>query len=59
MKRYFMTIREAAEYIGVAEKTLRNRVCPSAKDPYPVQPKRIGRSVRFDKAELDKYIDSL
>ena len=54
-----MDVRTAALYIGMAEKTLRNRISRKAEDPFEVRPKRRGRKVLFDKKDLDKYADSL
>jgi len=54
-----MDVRTAALYIGMAEKTLRNRISRKAEDPFEVRPKRRGRKVLFDKKDLDRYADSL
>ncbi len=59
MERRLLTVPEAASYLGIAGRTLYNRVGPKAKDPFPVKPKRIGKAVRFDRRDLDQYIDSL
>jgi hypothetical protein len=52
-------IEDAARYLGIAPKTIRNRIGPKAKNPLPVKPKRIGGKVLFDLRELDEYADSL
>lgn len=52
-------VTEAARYLGISAKTIRNRLGPRAEDPFPVRPKRIGRRVLFDRHELDAYADSL
>jgi len=54
-----MDLPTAAAYIGMAEKTLRNRISRKAEDPFEVRPKRRGRKVLFDKKDLDRYADSL
>jgi len=54
-----MDLPTAAAYIGMAEKTLRNRISRKAEEPFEVKPKRRGRKVLFDKKELDAYADSL
>ena len=54
-----LQIPDAATYLGIASKTLRNRIGPKAPDPFPVRPKRIGRRVLFDVRDLDEYVDSL
>ena len=57
-KRLF-NIQEAARYLSIAPGTLDNRSSRKSKNPFPVKVKRIGGSVRFDKKELDAFIDSL
>ena len=59
MKKRLLTIPETAAYLNLSERTLYNRVAPKAKDPFPVKAKRIGKLLRFDKRDLDDYIDSL
>ena len=54
-----MDLPTAAAYIGMAEKTLRNRISRKAEEPFEVKPKRRGRKVLFDKKDLDAYADSL
>ena len=50
---------QAARYLGISPKTLYNRCCKKASNPFPVKPKRIGRRVLFDVRDLDSYVDSL
>jgi hypothetical protein len=52
-------IEETARYLGLAPKTLRNRLGPRAINPFPVKTKRIGKRVLFDVKALDAFIDSL
>jgi hypothetical protein len=54
-----MDIPTAAAYIGMAEKTLRNRISRKSDEPFEVRPKRRGRKVLFDRKALDAYADSL
>jgi predicted DNA-binding transcriptional regulator AlpA len=59
LKRRLLPVNEAAEYLGLAPKTLRNRLGPKAPDPFPVKPKKIGKKVLFDIRDLDAFVDSL
>jgi hypothetical protein len=52
-------IVETAHYLGIAPKTLRNRLGPRAINPFPIKPKRIGKRVLFDVKALDAVIDFL
>ena len=57
-KRLF-TVEETAHYLGLSPRTIYNAVAPKSKIPFPVKPKRIGKLVRFDVRDLDRYVDSL
>lgn len=57
LSKRMLNINEAAKYLGISKQTLYNRCAPRAKNPFPVKPKRIGRSLRWDIRDLDKYID--
>ena len=54
-----LSVDDAARYLGIAAKTIRNRIGPKAKITFPVKPKRIGGRVLFDVKELDGYLDRL
>ena len=54
-----LNIAETARYLSISPGTLYNRSCRKTKNPFPVRAKRVGGSVRFDRLELDRYIDSL
>jgi len=52
-------VREAAEYLGLSERTVYNMTGRKSKRKFPVKPKRIGKLVKFDVHDLDKFIDGL
>ncbi len=54
-----LSVHEAACYLGLSPRTLYSAVAPKSKKPFPVKPKRIGKLVRFDRKDLDRYIDAL
>jgi len=54
-----LTVEEAAEYLGLSPRTIYNAVAPKSKHPFPVKAKRVGKLVRFDIQELERYIESL
>jgi len=54
-----LSIDQAAWYMGISPKTVRNALCRSAKTPFPVKPKRHGKRILFDIQDLDAYIDSM
>lgn len=54
-----LSVNQTAQYMGLATKTIRNRIGPKATNPFPVKPKRIGGRVLFDIRDLDSYLDGL
>ncbi len=54
-----MTLTEVAALLKLSPKTLYTRVARRAKRPFPVRPRRIGRTLRFDAAEIAAYLKSL
>ena len=54
-----LSVDETARYLGLSPRTIYNQICPKAKKPFPVKPKRVGKLVKFDIHDLDEYVDSL
>jgi excisionase family DNA binding protein len=54
-----LSVDEAAEYLGVSPRTIYNAVAPKSKNPFPVRPKRVGKLVKFDIRDLERYVESL
>ena len=54
-----LPVEEAATYLGIAPKTLRNCLGPKASKPFPVKPVRYGGKVLFRREDLDKFIDEM
>lgn len=52
-----LTVEEAARYLSFSPRTIYNRIAKGSKDPFPVKPIRMGKSVRFDRKDLDDYVD--
>ncbi len=59
MNRRLLSVKETAEYLGLRPQTVYNRISNKAAVPFPVRPKRVGRLVRFDIRDLERYIDAL
>lgn len=53
------TVDEAAAYLGLSPRTLYNGIAPKAQKPFPIKPRRYGRKPLFEKAELDRFAESL
>ena len=59
MEKRLLTVEEAGRYLGIAPRTIYNGIGPRAKRPFPVKAKRVGRAVRFDIQELNRYIERI
>lgn len=54
-----LSVEETAEYLGLSPRTIYNAVARKSKRPFPIKPKRLGKLVKFDRKDVDAYIDSL
>jgi hypothetical protein len=52
-------VDEAASYLGLAPKSIRNCLGPRAPKPFPVRPVRVGGRVLFRRADLDAFVEAL
>jgi len=59
IQRRLLSVEEAATYLGLSPRTIYNGVHRKTKNPFPVPVKRIGKLVKFDREDLDKFIESL
>jgi len=58
-QKRLLSVEETAKYLGVSPRTIYNQTHRKAKRPFPVKPKRIGKLIKFDRDDLDAWIDSL
>ena len=56
--RRLLSAEETAKYLGISVRTLYNRTGRKAKNKFPVRPKKIGKLLKFDKNEIDFWLDS-
>jgi predicted DNA-binding transcriptional regulator AlpA len=54
--RALLTIRQAAAFLGMAEKTLRNRLSDGT---FPLRPVRLSGRPLFRRRDLEALVDSL
>ena len=54
-----VSLVDAAVYIGISPKTLRNRTGPRAPNPFPVKPRYYGGKPLFLVEELDQFLEGL
>lgn len=56
IQRRMLGVRELAEYLGLAPQTIRNKL---ANGTLPIPAKKIGKLLKFDKKDVDVYVDRL
>jgi predicted DNA-binding transcriptional regulator AlpA len=58
MEQRLLSVEELAGYLGISPRTIYNRSYKRTSRPFPVSPKRLGKLIRFDRLEIDKWIDA-
>ena len=56
IKTRLLNLKDTAAYVGLAPKTVRNRL---SEGTFPVKPRYYGGKPLFEVSELDDWIDSL
>ena len=59
LKRRLLSLEETAAYLGLSVRTLYNRCGRRSKNPLPFKIKRVGKLVKVDILELEKYVESI
>ena len=59
IKKRLLSVRETAELLGISDRYIYNRVHRKAKRKFPIKPKRIGRLVKFDRLDIDAFLETL
>jgi predicted DNA-binding transcriptional regulator AlpA len=59
IQKRLLSIEETAAYLGLKPRTIYNGVAPKSKRPFPVKAKRIGKLVKFDIFDLQRYVEGL
>ena len=54
-----LSVDQAAAYLSISPKTIRNALAKSAVKPFPVRPKKFGKRVLFDIYDLDDFVDQM
>jgi len=55
-ERRLFTIAETAVMLGLAVGTIRNRVAPNSKKPFPIPVIRVGGAIRFDIKDIERFL---
>ena len=54
-----ITVEQLAAMLSMSPKSIYNGCLRGAKYPFPIKPKRIRRLLRFDRKDVEAYIESL
>ena len=55
-QRKLLSVEEVGEVLGIKPQTIYNKM---SRGLFPIKHKRLGRLIRFDLIEVDKYLKSL
>jgi excisionase family DNA binding protein len=56
IERRMLGIYEVAGYLGLSTQTIRNKLSAGT---FPIKTKRIGRLLKWDRKDVDHYLDKL
>ena len=56
LEKRMMGIEELSEYIGLRPQNIRNRISSGTS---PIPTKKIGRLLKWDRKDVDRYLDRL
>ena len=54
-----LTIDDLVHYTGVAKQTIYNSRNPKSRNNFPIEGKKIGGRLLWDKRQVDAYLDKL
>jgi len=58
-KKRFLSVKEAAEYLGLSPRTIYNGLTRNTEKPFPVKHKKLGKLIKFEIQDLNEYADSI
>ena len=58
-EKRLLNVKETAQILGISPRSIYNQVARKAKKRFPIKVKRIGRLIRFDLRDVEKYIENL
>ena len=56
MEKRMLSIQEVSTYLGLSPQTIYNRLSAGT---FPIKTKRIGRRLKWDRRDVDRYLDKL
>ena len=58
LSKRLLGVDELATYLGLSSRTIYNQIGRKATRPFPLRARRVGKLVKFDKIEVDGWIDA-
>jgi predicted DNA-binding transcriptional regulator AlpA len=59
IEKRLLSLNETARLLGLSPRTIYNQTGRKAKRKFPIKPKRIGKLIKFDIRDIERYIASL
>jgi len=59
MQSKLLTIKEVAEILQISPRTIYNQVRKNAERKFPIRVRRVGKLIRFDQKDVQRYIDKI
>jgi predicted DNA-binding transcriptional regulator AlpA len=56
LEKRMLSIKELSDYLGVSPQSIYNRLSAGT---FPIKTKRIGRRLKWDRRDVDHYLDRL
>jgi excisionase family DNA binding protein len=56
IERRLLGVKELSDYLGVSTQTIYNRLSAGT---FPIKTKRLGRLLKWDRRDVDHYLDKL
>ena len=56
MRKRLLNVAELSEYLGLSPQTIYNQLSAGT---FPIKTKRLGRLLKFDIRDVDRYLDQL
>ena len=53
-----LSVEETALYLGISCRTIYNQIGRKAKRRFPIPIVKVGRTVKFDRLDIEKFIDA-
>ena len=58
IEKELLSVKELSKKWGISEKTIYAGTGPKAKRPFPIPFRRVGRLIKFDIRNVEKFLNS-